>query len=90
MLFVTPLWPLSFPLTGPPNFETKAVCPSGCLARLFRFTRLLLSWGYENLRVFESSTGKGRWRKRKGIAKVRLPDGHPHCHRESLVGGDRD
>jgi hypothetical protein len=32
--------------------------------------------GIRELRRLRRIYGKGRWRKRKGVARIRLPDGH--------------
>lgn len=62
----------------PRNFGTIILCILNFLARLRRLKRLRLGLTSVRLLGLENSMARGRWRKRKGIAKVRLSDSSVH------------
>ena len=53
-------------------------CISNCLGQSRMSKHLRLVPRFERSHGFEKLYGKGRWRKRKGIARVRLSDGSVH------------
>jgi hypothetical protein len=48
------------------------------LGAVLDVTTIAVGRGIRELKRLEKAYGKGRWRKRKGVARVRLADGSVH------------
>jgi hypothetical protein len=60
------------------GFETIATMPFEIVGDISEIETFAIGSGIREIARLRKSYGRGRWRKRKGIARVRLGDGSVH------------